>query len=113
MKEIIEYLKQPIDTLNVEAMAQDLSMSVSYYFTAATYYAEKEMEYTKAVGKASEAFEDTDLNMKEKESKIKFITSEVKFKQTRADGIVKALEVRIEALRTLISKAKTEMTISK
>lgn len=113
MNDIIEFLKKPIDTLNVEAMASDLSVAVSYYYTASTYYAEKEMENTKAIGKASEALEDADFNMKEKENKIKFITSESKYRQTRADGILKALEVKIEALRTLISKAKTEMTISK
>lgn len=113
MKEIIEFLNKPIDTLNVEAMASDLSLAVSYYYTASTYYAEKEMEYNKDVGKASEALSDTELNMKEKENKIKYITSESKYRQTRADGILKALEVKIEALRTLISKAKTEMTISK
>lgn len=113
MKEIIEFINKSIDTLNVESMANDLSLAVSYYYTASTYYSEQEMDYNKYLGVLTDKLINEDLTIKEKEFKIKQLSSEYKFKMQRAEGIVKSLEIKIDSLRTLISKAKTEMTISK
>ena len=113
MQEIVEFIKQQIDPLNVESMAADLSLAVSYYYTASTYYSEQEMAYNRHVGLLTDNLMKEDWTMKEKEFKIKQLASEYKFRMQRAEGIVKALEIKIESLRTLISKAKTEMTLSK
>lgn len=113
MKEIVDFINQQIDPLNVESMAADLSVATSYYYTTSTYYAQCEMIYNQELGKASDSLTDTDYTAKEKEFKVKQLVAEFKYKLLRAEGMMKALETKIEALRTLISKAKTEMSLTK
>ena len=114
MKEIVDFLRKETDVLNVEAMAQDLAKATAMYYTAATCYAQQECIYTATLAKlAREANADTTMNAKEKELVIKGKAAEQKYNLTLAKGVLDGLEVKIESLRTLISKAKEELRLTK
>lgn len=115
MREIVEFTKKRIDVLNPEAMAEDLSIACAYYYTASTYYANKEAEYTRECEKLlTQAIEDgKKMTADDRKIYIKGQTSEAKRYMTIAKGLVDSLYIKIEALRTLISKAKEEMRITK
>lgn len=113
MDEIIAFLKKRIDVLNPEAMAEDLSLAVAMYYTASTYFAKKEAVYTMNLAKAIDAVKDAPGSQKEKELGAKGAVAEDRYKMSVAKGILDALDVKIESLRTLISKAKEELRLTK
>ena len=113
MKEIVDFLKKETDVLNVEAMAQDLAKATAMYYTAATCYAQQECIYTALLAKLTREQPAADFNAKEKEMIVKGKAAEQKYNLTLAKGVMDALYVKIESLRTLISKAKEELKLTK
>ena len=111
MDEIVAFLKKRIDVLNPESMAEDLSIAVAMYYTATTYFAKKEAVYS--MNLAMSAVKDAPGNQKEKELGAKGAVAEDKYRMSVAKGILDALNAKIESLRTLISKAKEEMRLTK
>ena len=113
MDEIVAFLKKRIDVLSPEAMAEDLSLAVAMYYTAATYYARKEAIYSINLAKAVDSVRNAPGNLKEKELGAKGAVAEDKYRLSVAKGILDALNAKIESLRTLISKAKEELRLTK
>jgi hypothetical protein len=113
MKEIVEFLKRETDILNPEAMAEDLVKAVAMYYTAATCYAKQESIYTATIAKLTQESALSGLNAKEKELIVKGKAAEQKYNLSLSKGILDALYVKIESLRTLISKAKEELKLTK
>jgi hypothetical protein len=83
------------------------------YYTAATYYARKEAIYSVNLAKAMAVAREAPGNLKEKELGAKATVAEDKYKMSVAKGILDALDAKIESLRTLISKAKEELRLTK
>lgn len=113
MKEIVEFLKKETDVLNVESMAEDLALATSMYYTAATCFAQQECIYTAALAKLTQENAELGCNAKEKELIVKGKAAKQKYNLTLAKGVMDALYVKIESLRTLISKAKEELKLTK
>ena len=113
MDEIVAFLKKKIDVLNPESMAEDLAIAVSMYYTATTYFAKKEAVYSMNLARAMSAVKDAPGSQKEKELGAKGAVAEDKYRMSVAKGILDALDAKIESLRTLISKAKEEMRLTK
>lgn len=112
MKEIVEFLRKETDVLNPEAMAEDLSKAVAYYYTAATCFAQQESIYAATLAKL--AREDVNVKtIKEKELVVKGMAAKQKYNLSLAKGLMDSLYLKIESLRTLISKAKEELKITK
>lgn len=113
MDEVIAFLKKRIDVLNSESMAEDLSIAVAMYYTASTYFAKKEAVYSMNLAKAMAAVREAPGSQKDKELGAKGAVAEDKYKMSVAKGILDALDAKIESLRTLISKAKEELRLTK
>ena len=113
MKEIVDFLRQETDVLNTEQMAQDLAKATAMYYTAATCYAQQESIYTATLARLAKEALDEKYNAKEKEYIIKGKAAEQKYNLSLAKGVLDALYMKIESLRTLISKAKEELKLTK
>lgn len=116
MREIVGFVQKQIDVLNPEAMAEDLSKACSYYYTVASYYAKKEADYSEKCTQLLEAANndiDRKYTAKDKDLMIKGLASQEKRAVLVAKGLLDSLYVKIESLRTLISKAKEELRITK
>lgn len=115
MKEILDFVKKKIDVLNPEVMAEDLSIACAYYYTAASYYAKKEADYSEKCAQLLEAANnetDKKYTAEDRKMLVKGLSAQDKKNMTIAKGLVDSLYIKIESLRTLISKAKEEMRIT-
>lgn len=113
MKEIVEFINKPTDVLNVEGMAEDLAKATAMYYTAATCFAQQECIYAATLAKLVKEEYDDRFNAKEKEILLKGKAAKQKYNLSLAKGVLDSLYVKIESLRTLISKAKEELRLTK
>lgn len=116
MKKILEFVQKKIDVLNVESMAEDLAIASSYYYTVSSYYAKKESDYSeKYAALLEEAMNSSDKKYTAEDRKniIKGLSAQEKRAVNNAKGLLDSLYIKIESLRTLISKAKEELRITK